>query len=150
MRMPHRKLLLLCDKAREILADTSSRFISFREVRATMEGKAKAKCLGAENTLLQAIRARGDRILQTAGHNYMLTRAVLRNRLLLPEARIALEICRGDEDALRLVKPTGAGSLGGATAPPLLDGGRPVRRACFCPRRELPLKLVEEMKTPCG
>ena len=36
---------------------------------------------------------------------------------------------KGDEHALRLVKSTGAGTLGGATAPPLTDGGRPARRA---------------------
>ena len=55
--------------------------------------------------------------------------AVLHNRLLLPEEGIASKIIKGDEDALRLVKPTGAGSLGGTIAPPLLDGGRPAWRA---------------------
>ena len=55
--------------------------------------------------------------------------AVLRNRLLLPEVGIAPEIIKVDEDALRLVKLTGAGSLGGATAQPLLDGGHPARGA---------------------
>ena len=54
-----------------------------------MEGKADAKGLAEENTLLRAIRARGDRILQTVGHNYILTMVVLRNRLLLPEVGIA-------------------------------------------------------------
>ena len=89
-----------------------------------MEGKADAKGLAKENTLLRAIRARGDRIVQTVGHNHILTRAVLRNRLLLPEAGIAPDMVKGDEDVLRLVKPTGAGSLGGATGQSLMDGGR--------------------------
>ena len=80
-----------------------------------LEGKADAKGLAEENRLLRVIRARGYRILQTAGHNHILTMAMLRNRLLLPEARIAPEIVEGDEDALRLVKPSGAGSLGGVT-----------------------------------
>ena len=106
---------LLCDKAREILADTSSRFFQFREVLLAREGKMDAKGLAEENTLLRVIGARGDRILQTAGHNHILTMAVLRNRLLLLEAGIAPEIVKGYEDALRLVKPTVAGSLGGAT-----------------------------------
>ena len=60
--------------------------------------------------------------MQTAGHNNIFTRAVVHNRLLFPEAGIAPEIVRGDEDALRLVKPTGAGSLGGAIGQPLMDG----------------------------
>ena len=94
-----------------------------------MEGKADAKGLAEEMTLLRAIRARGDRILQTASHNHSLTMAVLRNRLLLPEVGIAPEIVKGDEDALRLVKPTGTGSLGGATGQPFTDGGRQARRA---------------------
>ena len=127
--MTRRKLLLLCDKAREIMADMSSRFIQFREVLLVIENKADANGLTKGNTLLRAVRARGDRILQTAGHNQLLTRAVLRNRLLLPETRIATEIIKGDEGALRLLKPTGAGSLGGATVQLLLDGGRPARRA---------------------
>ena len=83
---------MLCDKAREILADTSSSFSKFREVLLAMDGKADAKSLAAENTLFRAIRATGDRILQTEGHNHMLTMAVLRNRLLLPEAGNAPEI----------------------------------------------------------
>ena len=58
----------------------------------------------------------------------MLTMAVLRNRLL-PEAGIAPEIIKGDENALRLVKPAGTGPFGGANAPPSRDGGRPARRA---------------------
>ena len=94
-----------------------------------MESKADAKGLAEENTLLRAIRAKGDRILQTASHNHTLTMVVLRNRLLLPEVGIAPEIMKGDEDALRLVKPTEAGSLGGATGQPFTDGGRPARRA---------------------
>ena len=53
--MTRGKLLLLCDKAREILANTSSRFIQFRDVLHAMEGKANAKDLAAENTLLRAI-----------------------------------------------------------------------------------------------
>ena len=40
------------------------------------------------------------------------SRGVLRNRLLLPEGGIAPDIVKGDEDALRLLKTTGAGSLG--------------------------------------
>ena len=120
---------MLCDKTRETLADTSSRFVQFREVLLDMEGKADAKGLAEENTLLRTIRARGDYIMQTAGHNHILTVAVLRNRLLLPEAEITIEIVKGDEVALRLVKPTGAGSLGGATAQALMDGGRSARRA---------------------
>ena len=92
-------------------------------------GKADAKGLAEENTLLRMIRAREDRILQTASHNHILPMAVLHNRLLLPEVGIAPEIVKGDEDALRLVKPTGAGSLGGATGQPFMDGGRPARRA---------------------
>ena len=93
-----------------------------------MKGKADGKGLAEEITLLRAIRARGDRILQTASHNHTLTMAVLRNRLLLPEVGIAPEIVKGDEDALRLVKPTGTGSLGGATGQPFTDGGRQARR----------------------
>ena len=42
-----------------------------------MEGKADAKGLAEENRLLRVIRVRGDRILQTAGHNHILTMAVL-------------------------------------------------------------------------
>ena len=122
-------MLLLCDQAREVLADTSSRFGQFREVLLAMEGKADAKGLAEEMTLLRAIRARGDRILQTASHNHSLTMAVLRNRLILPEVGIAPEIVKGDEDALRLVKPTGTGSLGGATGQPFTNGGRQARRA---------------------
>ena len=71
----------------------------------------------------------GDRILQTASHNHILPMAVLHNRLLLPEVGIAPDIVKGDEDALRLVKPTGASSLGGATGQPFMDGGCPARRA---------------------
>ena len=108
------------------MADTSSRFGQFREVLLAMEGKADAKGLAEENTLLRAIRARGDRILQTASHNHTLTMAVLRNRLFLPEVGIAPEIVKGDEDALRLVKPTKTGSLGGATGQPFTG---PARRA---------------------
>ena len=93
-----------------------------------MEGKADSKGLAEENTLLHAIRARGDRIVQTAGNNHILTRAVLRNRLLLLEAGIAPDIVKGDEDAFRLEKTTGAGSFGGATGQPLIDEGRPARR----------------------
>ena len=109
--------------------DTSSRFAQFREVLLAMEGKADAKGLAEQNTLLRAIRARGDRILQPASHNHTLTMAVLHNRLLLPEVGIAPEIVKGDKDALRLVKPTGTGSLGGATGQQFTDGGRPARRA---------------------
>ena len=86
-----RETLLLCDKAREILADTNSRFIQFREVLLAMDGKADDEGWAAENTLLCTIRARGDRILQTPGHNNILTMAGVRNRLLLPEAGIAPE-----------------------------------------------------------
>ena len=111
------------------MADTSSRFGQFREVLLAMEGKADAKGLVEEITLLRAIRAKGDRILQTASHNHTLTMAVLRNRLLLPEVGIAPEIVKGDEGALRLVEPTGTGSLGGATGQPFTDGGRQARRA---------------------
>ena len=111
------------------MADTSSRFGQFREVLLAMEGKADAKGLVEEITLLRAIPAKGDRILQTASHNHTLTMAVLRNRLLLPEVGIAPEIVKGDEGALRLVEPTGTGSLGGATGQPFTDGGRQARRA---------------------
>ena len=85
---------MLCDEAREILADTSSRFFQFQSVLLAMEGKADSKGLAEENTLLHAIRARGDRIVQTAGNNHILTRAVLRNRLLLLEAGIAPDIVK--------------------------------------------------------
>ena len=104
---------MLCDKAREILPETSTRFVQFREVLLAIEGKADTNGLAAENSLLRAIRARGDRILQNAGRNHILKRSVLRNRLLLPEAGIAPDTIKGDENALRLVKPTGSGSLGG-------------------------------------
>ena len=109
--------------------DTSSRVGQFREVLLAMEGKADVMSLAEENTLLRVIRPRGDRSLQTASHNHILTMAVLRNRLLLPELGISPEIVQGDEDALRLVKPTGAGSLGGATGQPFMDGGRLAPRA---------------------
>ena len=131
------KMLLLCDKAREILAGTSTRFIQFREVLLAMEDKVDAKGLAAESTLLRAIRSRDDRILQGAGHKHILTMAVLRTRLLLPDAGIAPEIIKGDEDALRLVKPTENGSLGGTTAPPSMDGGHLARKA---PRFASPVK----------
>ena len=74
-------------------------------------------------------------MLQNVSHNHVFTMAVLRNRLLLPEAGIAPEIIKGDKDTLRLVKPTGSGSLGGTTALPSPDAGRPARRAsCSLPR----------------
>ena len=53
--------------------------------------------------------------------------AVLRTRLLLPEEGIASKVIKRGEDALLLVKSNEAGSLGGATAPPKIDGGRPDR-----------------------
>ena len=115
-------MLLLCNKARESLADTNARFVQFREVLLAMEGTAGANGLAAENSLLRVIRARGNRILQKAGHNHMLAMAVLRNRLLLPDAEIALVIIKGDEYAL-LSGTTG--SPGGTAAPPTMDGGRP-------------------------
>ena len=93
-----------------------------------MEGKAEAKGSAAENTLLRKIHARRDWILQTAGHNNILTMAVLRNRLLLPQEGIASKVIKGGEDTLRLVKSTEAGSLGGAIASPIIDGRRPARR----------------------
>ena len=71
---------MLRDKAREILTYTSFRFFLLRDVLLAMDDKADSKGLAAENTLLRAIRARGNRILQTAGHNYILTMAVLSNR----------------------------------------------------------------------
>ena len=120
-----------------MLADTSARFGHFREVLVAMEGRADANGLVAEIALLRAIRARGDRILQNAGSDHSLTMAVLRNRFLLPGAGIALEITKGDEDALRLIKPTGSAQFGGANAPPPRDGGRHARRA---PRFEPPGK----------
>ena len=86
---------------------------------------------------LRVIRARGDRILQTAGYNHMLTMAALRNGLLLSEAGIAPEIVKGDEYALQLVKTTGTGSLRRAAAPPSTNGRRP---ACRAPRIASPLK----------
>ena len=92
-----------------------------------MEGKTDAKGSAAENTLLRAIRARRDQILQTAGQNHILTMAVLRTRLLLPEEGITSKVIKGGDDSLRLVKATEAGSLGGATAPPIIDGGHPAR-----------------------
>ena len=112
---------MLCNKARESLADTNARFVQFREVLLAMEGTAGANGLAAENSLLRVIRARGNRILQKAGHNHMLAMAVLRNRLLLPDAEIALVIIKGDEYAL--LRGT-AVSPGGTTAPPTMDGGR--------------------------
>ena len=112
-----------------MLADTSARFGHFREVLVAMEGRADANGLVAEIALWRAIRARGDRILQNAGSNHMFTMAVVRNRFLLHGAGIALEITKGDEDALRLIKPTGSVQFGGANAPPPRDGGRPARRA---------------------
>ena len=120
-----------------MLADTSARFGHFREVLVATEGRADANGLVAEIALLRAIRARGDRILQNAGSDHSLTMAVLRNRFLLPGAGIALEITKGDEDALRLIKPTGSAQFGGANAPPPRDGGRHARRA---PRFEPPGK----------
>ena len=42
---------------------------------------------------------------------------------------IALEITKGDEDAFRLIKPTGSVQFGRANAPPSRDRGRPARRA---------------------
>ena len=86
-----------------ILVDTSTRFIQFREALLAMKGKADAKGLAAENTFLRAIRSRGGRILQTAGHNHILTMLVFRKRWLLPEAGIAHEIIKGNKDALWLV-----------------------------------------------
>ena len=56
-------------------------------------------------------------MLQNAGYN-MLTMAAIRHRLLFPKARIAPETAKGNEDSLRLVKPTGAGTLGGTAASP--------------------------------
>ena len=58
----------------------------------------------------------------------MLTIITVRNHLLLPEARIAPEIVKGDKDALRLVKSTAMGPLGGAIGPPSTDRDRPARR----------------------
>ena len=58
-----RRLVLLCDKACEILAETSSRFTQFREVLVAMEGKVDGYGLTAAITLLRASRVRGDRIL---------------------------------------------------------------------------------------
>ena len=46
--------------------------------------------------VLRAICARGDRILQNEGHSHILTMAVLRNLLLLPDAGIAPEIIKRD------------------------------------------------------
>ena len=112
-----------------MLADTSARFGHFREVLVAMEDRADANGLAADIALLRAIRARGDHILQNAGSDPMLTMAVFRNRFLLPGAGIALEITKGDEDALRLIKPTGSVQFAGANAPPPRDGGRPARRA---------------------
>ena len=102
------KLLLLCDKARKILAATSAWFGHFREVFLVMEARPDAKGLAAEILFFRTIRSRSDRILQNAGLSYMLTMTVLRNRLLLPGAGIASKIIKGDEDALRFVKPTGS------------------------------------------
>ena len=70
----------------------------FREVLLAMEGTANANGLAEEILLLRTIRSRGDRILQNAGFNHLLTMAVVRNRLLLPGAGIAPEITKGDED----------------------------------------------------
>ena len=102
-----------------------------------MQGRADENGLAAEILLLRAIRSRGDRILQNAGLNHLLTLAVLRNRLLLPGARIAPEIIKRDEDALRLVKLIGSDPFGGANASTSRDRGRPARRA---PRFEAPGK----------
>ena len=112
-----------------MLADMSARFGHFREVLLAMEGRTDANGLAAEIVLLRAIRSRGDRILQNAGSDHLLAVAVFRNRFLLPGAGIALEITKGDEDALRLIKPTGSVQFGGANAPPSRDGGRSARRA---------------------
>ena len=112
---------MLCNKACESLADTNARVVQFREVLLAMEGTAGANWLAAENSLLRVIRARGNRILQKAGHNHMLAMAGLRNRLLLPDAEIALVIIKGDEYSL--LRGT-TGSPGGTTAPPSMDGGR--------------------------
>ena len=49
---------MLCDKAHEMLADTSARFGHFREVLVATEGRADANGLVAEIALLRAIRAR--------------------------------------------------------------------------------------------
>ena len=120
-----------------MLADMIARFGHFREVLLAMEGRADANGLAAKIVLLRAIRARGDRILHNAGSDHVLTMAVFRNRFLLPGSGIALEITKGDEDALHLIKPTGSTQFGGANAPPPRDGGRPARRA---PRFEPPGK----------
>ena len=113
----------------EILTDTSARFGQFRAILLATEGRADVKGLVIEISLLRAIPAGDDRILQNAGHNLMLTMAVLRNRLLLPGAGIIPEIIKGDEDALRLAKPTGCSSLRGTAVSPSRDGESPARRA---------------------
>ena len=120
-----------------MLADKSARFGHFREVLLVMEGRADANGLAAKILLLRAIRSTEDRIRQNAVFNYLLTMAVLRNRLLLLGAGIAPEITKGDEDALRLVKPTGSDQFGGANAPTSNDWERSARRA---PRFESPGK----------
>ena len=120
---------MLSYKAREILANTSTRFGHFHEVLLAMEGRADANELRAEILLLRAIRTRSYRILQSAGLNHMLTMAVLRDRLPLPGAGITHEIIKGDGDVLRLVKSTGSDPFGGANGPTSRDRGRPARRA---------------------
>ena len=81
--------------------------LSAREVLLVMEGRADANELAAEILPLRANRSRGYRILPNVSLDHMLTMAVLRNRLLLPGAGITLEIIKRDEEAVRLVKPTG-------------------------------------------
>ena len=78
--------------------------------------KADANGLAAENSFLRAICARGNRNMHDSGHNHILTMAVLRNCLLLPEAGIVPESIKIDGEGLWLVELTGSGLLGGATA----------------------------------
>ena len=90
-------------------------------------GQGRRKRLGCGNFALRVIRAKGKRMLQNAGHNHILTRAALRNRLLLPEQWIAPKLCKG-------TKTPAAGETNRdrptreCDRTPLTYGGRPARR----------------------
>ena len=79
---------------REILADTSAFFVQLREVLLATESKSDANGLTPENSLLRAIRSRGN--LQNTGHNYMLTMATLRDHFLQSKTGVAPKIMKED------------------------------------------------------
>ena len=93
-----------------------------------MEDKGDSKCLAAEISLLRVIWSMDDRLLKNVDNNHMLKVAALRNCLLRPEVEPTPEVMKGSKDALRLVKLTVTGTLGGATVLPSTDG-HPAHRA---------------------